>query len=85
MPYNKMIGDLSSLLGISAGFLAIIVIISIWDIIWKGIGMWKSGRNNQLAWFICILIFNTVGILPIIYLAFFQRKQKQQATKKKRR
>jgi len=54
----------------------------IWDGVWKGIGMWKSGRNNQLAWFICILIFNTAGILPIIYLAFFQKGFK---SSKKRR
>jgi len=34
----------------------------------KGIALWKAGRNNQLARFICIFIFNTLWILPIIYL-----------------
>jgi hypothetical protein len=48
----------------------------IWESVWKGIGMWKSARNKQLPWFICILIFNTVGILPILYLGFFQKKKK---------
>jgi hypothetical protein len=47
----------------------------IWELIWKGIALWKSGRNNQLKWFIAILILNTVGILPIIYLKFFQKKR----------
>lgn len=51
-----------------------VILIIIWDSIWKGIGLWKCGRNNQLVWFIFILIFNTVGILPIIYLLFFQKK-----------
>ena len=46
----------------------------IWEIVWKGIALWKSGRNNQLKWFIAILILNTVGILPIVYLKFFQKK-----------
>jgi len=46
----------------------------IWESIWKAIALWKTGRNNQLAWFIVILIFNTVGILPIVYLVFFQKK-----------
>jgi len=55
----------------------------IWDAVWKGIALWKSGKNNQLAWFICIFIFNTVGILPIIYLAFFQKDSK--VSKKSRR
>lgn len=47
----------------------------VWEAVWKGIGLWKSGRNNQLAWFIAMFIFNTAGILPIIYLAFFQKKK----------
>jgi hypothetical protein len=46
----------------------VIVILSIWDAVWKLIAMWKAGRNNHLAWFICIFIINTIGILPIIYI-----------------
>lgn len=49
--------------------------ILIWEAVWKGIALWKCGRNNQLKWFIFILIFNTLGILPIIYLKFFQKKK----------
>jgi len=39
--------------------------------------MWKSARNRQLAWFICLAIFNTVGILPILYLVFWQKDRNQ--------
>jgi hypothetical protein len=46
----------------------------IWEIVWKGIALWKAGRNNQMKWFVALLIFNTVGILPIVYLKFFQKK-----------
>jgi len=56
------------------GFLAGLVIISIWSLIWKGMALWKCGRNNQLSWFVVLLIFNTAGILPIVYLLFFQPK-----------
>ena len=49
-------------------FLPIIIVLSVWTLIWKGIALWKCGRNNQLAWFIVMLILNTAGILPIIYL-----------------
>ncbi len=55
-------------------FIAALSIIAIWDLVWKGIAMWKCGRNKQLVWFIFIFIFNTAGILPIIYLLFFQKK-----------
>jgi len=51
----------------------ILILLTIWDGVWKAIGMWKSARNNQLPWFICITIFNTIGILPIVYLSFFQK------------
>ncbi|HDP73937.1 MAG TPA: hypothetical protein ENN46_03225 [Candidatus Woesearchaeota archaeon] len=54
--------------------LVMMPVLMVWEAVWKGIGLWKSGRNNQLIWFIFIFIFNTMGILPIVYLAFFQRK-----------
>jgi hypothetical protein len=55
----------------------LLLVLVLWELIWKGIALWKCGRHNQLAWFIVILIFNTAGILPIIYLLFFQRKRKR--------
>jgi len=54
-----------------------VLVIAIWELIWKGIALWKCGRQKQLAWYICILIFNTAGILPIIYLLFFQRRPRK--------
>jgi len=61
--------------GISTPFLIVIIVIGLWDAVWKLIAMWKAGRNNQLAWFIVIAIFNTIGILPIIYLLFYKKRK----------
>lgn len=58
---------------IPPGLLAVLVILVVWEAVWKAVGLWKSGRNNQLAWFVCIFIFNTAGILPIVYLKFYQK------------
>jgi hypothetical protein len=44
-----------------------IVLIAIFDAVLKVIGMWKAARRTQTAWFVCLAIFNTAGILPIIY------------------
>jgi hypothetical protein len=55
----------------------VIIILAIWDSVWKLIAMWKAGRNNHLAWFICIAIFNTIGILPIIYILIQRKAEKQ--------
>jgi hypothetical protein len=52
----------------------VIIVIAIWDSVWKLIAMWKAGRNNHLAWFICIFIINTLGILPIIYILLHRDK-----------
>lgn len=46
-----------------------------WSLIWKGIALWYTARNSQLAWYIALLIVNTLGILEIIYLLFFRRKR----------
>ena len=46
----------------------------IWELVWKGLALWKAARNNQNYWFVAILIFNTLGVLPIVYIAFFQKK-----------
>jgi predicted permease len=55
--------------------LPVIIILAIWEGIWKLIALWKSARNNHLAWFICIAIFNTIGILPIIYILKNKKKE----------
>lgn len=41
----------------------------VWDGVWKGLALWKAGRNAHMVWFICLFLLNTVGILPIIYLS----------------
>ena len=56
-------------------FIPVLVILVVWEAVWKLIAMWKAGRNNHLAWFICIAIFNTVGILPIVYLLIERGKR----------
>ena len=46
-----------------------------WSMAWKGVALWRAGRNAHLVWFIVLLIFNTLGILPIIYIFAFSRKK----------
>ncbi len=60
---------------LGVGMIAFLVIIGIWEAVWKGFALWKSGKNNQLAWFVSIFIFNTAGILPILYIYLFQKKK----------
>jgi hypothetical protein len=60
----------------SGGFLALIFALALWELIWKGISLWKAAKNEQKYWFIAMLIINSVGILPILYIFVFQKGKK---------
>ena len=51
-------------------------LVILWELVWKGIALWKAGRNGHMVWFILILILNTLGILPIIYIFGFSKPNK---------
>ncbi len=56
---------------IAAGQIWMVWLISFliaWELVWKAFALWRSARKGQLIWFVCIAVFNTIGILPIIYL-----------------
>ena len=69
--------ELVAMIDMKPQLIAVIVIalilVALWDGVWKLTAMWKSARHNQLAWFICLAIFNTVGVLPIFYILLFQK------------
>lgn len=58
-----------------SNFLLLLILVVIWDLVWKGVALWKSARNSQKVWYVFLLIVNSVGILPIIYLLWFQKKK----------
>jgi hypothetical protein len=58
-----------------SSFVWLFVILGIWEAVWKAIALWRAARNSHLAWFVCIFIFNTVGILSIIYIFGFSKKK----------
>ncbi len=62
---------------LTSTMMSVLIPAVIWDIIWKGIALWKTARKKRYAWFIALLVLNTVGILPIVYLLFFQKQNKK--------
>lgn len=50
-------------------------ILIIFDLALRGYALYKAAKNNQPVWFVALLLVNSVGILPIIYLLFFAPKQ----------
>ena len=71
--------DLATQLGMN---LWLFYIIIIWSLIWKAIALWKSARNDSLIWFIVLAIFNTAGILPILYIFVFSKMKSKRVKAK---
>ncbi len=56
----------------------ILFILVIWSLVWKGLALWKSARREQTAWFVVMLVVNTLGVLEILYLYVFEPDKKHQ-------
>jgi len=69
----NILAELAALLGVSV---FLIGVLFFWAIFWKAIALWRAGRNNHLGWFVVLFVFNTLGLLPILYLLFFQPRKK---------
>jgi methionyl-tRNA synthetase len=57
--------DISS---IPSMLLFLILIAALWSLFWKGAALWRAARNGDGAWFVVMLLINTLGILELIYL-----------------
>jgi methionyl-tRNA synthetase len=54
---------------------AVILALSAWSAVWKGIALWMAARRDQLVWYVILLVLNTVGILEMVYIFRVTPKQ----------
>ncbi|MFH1310885.1 MAG: DUF5652 family protein [Nanoarchaeota archaeon] len=73
---------ITSALGIP---LWIFFFILIWEMVWKLLAMWKAAKKDSVAWFICLMLFNTAGILPILYIYVFSKLKKSKKPEKSKK
>lgn len=57
-------------------WIVLFILLAAWEITWKGLALWRASKRHEKAWFVIILLINTVGILPIIYLLVTNKGQK---------
>lgn len=55
----------------------VLVLLVIWSLIWKGLALWRAARRNESAWYVILLVLNTLGILEIIYYFFIAKTDKK--------
>ena len=53
----------------------VLLLLALWSIPWKGWALWKSAKNDDKAWFIVLLIVNTLAILEIFYIFVFSKRK----------
>ena len=54
---------------------AVLLAFAVWSLAWKGIALWMAAKNDSKPWYVALLVFNTLGILEIIYIFFFSKKK----------
>lgn len=60
---------------LSTTWTIIFILVAVWELVWKGMALWKAGRNNQPGWFVALIVINSAGLLPMFYLFTQQNKQ----------
>lgn len=55
--------------------IVLLILVLIWSFTWKGIALWKAARNGQKTWFAALLVLNTLGLLEIVYVLGFSKKE----------
>ncbi len=80
--------DLNSLLDIglggmglgslTIGLLALVILVTVWKLVWYGIALYKTIERKQLVWFVVLFIatflLSDLGILAIVYLLIYRKK-----------
>ncbi len=56
----------------STGWMRFLLPLVILDLILKGFALYKSARKGQTIWFVALLLVNSMGILPLVYILFNQ-------------
>ena len=65
--------DFSNLSSLPEWFLPVLLVLMAWTLFWKGLGMWHAARKKDVAWFVILLLVNSLGILDMIYLFGFAK------------
>lgn len=66
-----------------AVFNVLLIVLVVWSLIWKGFALWRAASRGDKVWFIVLMILNTVGLLEILYLYVFSKREAKTPTEEK--
>lgn len=47
----------------------------VWSIAWKAWALWRAAKNNDLIWYLVMMVVNTLGLIEIVYIFLFSNKK----------
>lgn len=65
--------DLTTIINWCSVNIPIMLVILAVVLLLKGLALYRAARKESIVWFWVILIFNTLGVLPLLYLIFSKR------------
>lgn len=51
-----------------------IILVVLCELAWKGIALWIAARRGDKVWYVVMLVVNSVGIVPIVYILLNKNK-----------
>ena len=66
-------------------FFPLLVLMIVWEFVWKLIAMWKAARKDSPIWFVVLAIVNSLGILSILYIYVFSEMKSKRTVRKRKR
>ena len=67
--------DITTVMGLTMADKLIVLVLAIWSLFWKCYSVWTAAKNNHRWWFLALVIFNTIGILDMIYIFAVAKKK----------
>jgi len=81
MSYTNMMGWGNSWGSFGTG----ISLFVLWSLLWKGLALWRSAKEDNRYWFIAFLVVHTGGLLELAYLFFFAKEKLNLSTTPKKK
>jgi hypothetical protein len=63
------------MLNVNNPYIFALILLVVWDLVWRGLALYKAAGKQEKVWFVALLIVNSLGILPIIYLLIKKLKK----------
>jgi hypothetical protein len=62
--------------------IAALIVVTLWSALWKMVALYTAGTKRHKGWFVALFFINTVGVLEILYLAFFSKTEARDARRR---